>query len=231
MADGQAEAGAAPRAPSPEGEETLGPRQRRDIVSGEAMTEARLIRFVAGPGGEVTPDVARKLPGRGLWVAADRVSVETAQRKGLFSRAAKAKLTASAELPSLVERLLVVRLLAGLGLARKACDLEWGFERVQAAIRAGRAALWIEAADGAADGRRKLAAVARRLERPPRLIGVFAAAELSLALGVENVIHTAFLAGRGADRWTSDVERLSGFRPLFPEGWREESQGRDATPG
>lgn len=217
MADGQAE--------------SIAGRERRDIVSGEAMAEARLIRFVASPSGEVTPDLARKLPGRGLWVACDRVSVETAQRKGLFSRAAKAKLTASAELPGLVERLLVARLLAGLGMARKAGDLEWGFERVQAAIRAGRAALWVEASDGAADGRRKLAAVARKLERPPRLIGVFAAAELSLALGVENVIHTAFLAGRGADRWTSDVERLSGFRPLFPEGWREESEGRHAAPG
>ena len=217
MADGQAE--------------SIPGRERRDIVSGEAMAEARLIRFVAGPGGEVTPDLARKLPGRGLWVACDRVSVETAQRKGLFSRAAKAKLTASTELPSLVERLLVARLLAGLGMARKAGDLEWGFERVQAAIRADRAALWVEASDGAADGRRKLAAVARKRERPPRLIGLFAAAELSLALGVENVIHTAFLAGRGADRWTSDVERLSGFRPLFPEGWREDSEGRDAAPG
>jgi hypothetical protein len=134
-------------------------------------------------------------------------------------------------LPSLVERLLVARLLAGLGLARKAGELEWGFERAQAAIRAGRAALWIEASDGAADGRRKLATIARKLERPPRLIGLFASADLSLAMGADNVIHTAFLAGRGADRWTSDVERLSGFRPLFPEGWREESQGREATLG
>jgi hypothetical protein len=225
MADGQAEPGLAGRKAG------ASQRERRDLVSGQAMAEARLIRFVAGPGGVVTPDLARKLPGRGLWVASDRVSVETAQRKGLFSRAAKAKLTATPELPGLVERLLVARLLAGLGLARKAGEMDWGFERVQAAIHAGRAALWIEAADGAADGRRKLAAVARKLERPPRLIGLFTGAELSLALGVENVIHGVFLAGRGADRWTSDVERLSGFRPLFPEGWREESQGRDATLG
>ena len=56
------------------------------------MDEARLIRFVAGPDGVVAPDLARKLPGRGLWVAADRASVETAAKKNLFSRAAKAKL-------------------------------------------------------------------------------------------------------------------------------------------
>ena len=198
-------------------------RQRRDIVSGQPADAARLIRFVAGPEGVVTPDLGRKLPGRGLWVAADRASVETAVAKGLFSRAAKTRLTAPPDLADLVERLLASRLLSGLGLARKAGDLESGFEKVLAAIASGRVALWIEATDGAPDGRRKLRAVARKSPRTPRLVGLFASAELGLALGAENVIHTAFLAGRGADRWTSDVERLSGFRPLFPEGWREES--------
>ena len=41
-------------------------------------------------------------------------------------------------------------------------------------------------------------------------------------MGGENVIHTAFLAGRGAESWALDAERLRGFRPLFPESWREE---------
>ena len=126
------------------------------------MDEARLIRFVAGPDGAVTPDLARKLPGRGLWVAARREAVETAARKGLFARAAKAPLTATADLADQVERLLRARLLAGLGLARKAGDLTFGFEKVLAAISAGKAAWLIEAADGAGDGRRKLLAAARR---------------------------------------------------------------------
>ena len=75
---------------------------------------------------------------------------------------------------------------------------------------------------GSADGRRKLIAQARKLAVPPRVFGLFAAAELGLALGGENVIHTAFLAGRAADRWAQDVHRLSGFCPLLPESWREE---------
>jgi hypothetical protein len=170
----------------------------------------------------VAPDLARKLPGRGLWVAADRASVETAARKGLFARAAKTALTAPPDLADSVEQLLTRRLLAGLGLARKAAELTSGFEKVAAAVAAGKAAFLIEATDGSPDGRRKLRAACRRSPRPPRLIGLFAGGELSLALGAENVIHTAFLAGRGADRWTNDVERLSGFRPLFPESWRGE---------
>ena len=197
-------------------------RERRDIVSGAVMDEARLVRFVAAPEGGVVPDLARKLPGRGLWVAADRVSVETAAKKGLFSRAAKARIQAGPDLADQVEALLLARLLAGLGLAKKAGDITSGFEKVLASISAGKAAFLIEATDGAADGRRKLMAAFRKSAKPPRLIGLFDAMQLGLALGRENVIHTAFLAGRGADRWTQDVQRLAGFRPLFPELWREE---------
>jgi predicted RNA-binding protein YlxR (DUF448 family) len=197
-------------------------RERRDIVSGEVMEESRLIRFVAGPDGAVVPDLARKLPGRGLWVAADRTSVETAAKKGLFARAARTKLTPPSGLADQVEALLLKRILDGLGLARRAGDLISGFEKVQAAIAGGRAAWLIEAIDGAEDGRRKLIAAGRRSKNPPRLLALYSSEEMGLALGLENVIHTAFLAGRAADRWTSDVLRLSGFRPLFPESWREE---------
>ena len=198
-------------------------RQRRDLVSGQVMDEARLIRFVAGPDGRVVPDLARKLPGRGLWVAADRASVTAAAKKGGFARAAKAKLTAQPDLADLVEALLLKRVLDGLGLARRAGDLILGFEKVQAQIAAGKCAWLIEASDGADDGRRKMMQAVRRLPSPPRLLGLFTSDELSLALGLGNVIHLVFLAGRGAERWTIDVERLSGFRPLLPASWREEA--------
>ena len=197
-------------------------RERRDIVSGQVMDEAVLVRFVAGPGGLVVPDLARKLPGRGLWVAADRASVETAAKKGHFARAAKAKLNAPADLADQVETLLRRRILDGLGLAKRAGELISGFEKVVSTLNAGKAAWLIEASDGAADGRRKILTVASKSPNPPQLCGLFDAEELGLALGAENVIHTAFLAGRGADRWTKDVQRLSGFRPLLPESWREE---------
>jgi uncharacterized protein len=197
-------------------------RERRDIVSGEVMPEERLIRFVAGPDGIVVPDLGRKLPGRGLWVAADRASVEAAAKKNAFARAAKAKLSAPQGLADQVEGLLTRRLLDGLGLARRAGELISGFEKTAAAITSGRARWLVEAADGAGDGRRKLIALTRRVPDPPELIGAFTSEQLGLALGLENVIHTAFLAGRAAERWTADVRRLAGFRPLLPTSWREE---------
>ena len=86
---------AVPDSPRPQGPRTLAEasRERRDVVSGEVMDEARLIRFVAGPDGVVAPDLAAKLPGRGVWVAADRASVQAAVKRNLFARSAKAKLT------------------------------------------------------------------------------------------------------------------------------------------
>ena len=66
-------------------------RERRCVATGETLPEAALIRFALAPDGVVTPDVAAKLPGRGVWVRADRASLEMATRKGGFARGFKEK--------------------------------------------------------------------------------------------------------------------------------------------
>jgi len=206
-------------------------RERRDLVTHQVMDESRLIRFVAAPDGSVVPDLARKLPGRGMWVAADRVSVETAVRKNGFSRAAKMPLKPAADLADLVETLLARRCLQQLGLARREGVLISGFEKSAAAIRGGRAAWIIEAADGSADGRGKLLGLARHATPPPGVCGTFTAEDLGLALGLENAIHGVLLAGGRADRWTIEVERLAGFRPLRPQDWGQDMPGTGREDG
>ena len=208
--------------------ETLIDRDRQDLASRQALDESRLIRFVAAPDGAVAPDLGRKLPGRGLWVAADRASLEAAIKKNLFARAAKAPLKPAADLPDVVESLLVRRCLDQLGLARREGVLISGFEKCAAAIRSGRAAWLIEAADGSADGRGKLLALSRHASPAPEICGAFSADDLSLALGLENAIHAVLLQGGRADRWTLEVERLAGFRPLRPESWRRNGPGDGA---
>jgi uncharacterized protein len=192
-------------------------RERRDLASGQVMDESRLIRFVAGPDGQVVPDLGRKLPGRGLWVEATRAAVDLAVKKNGFTRAAKTKLAAPADLADTVERLLAKRCLEQLGLARREGVLISGFEKSAAAIRSGKAAWLVEASDGSADGRGKLLALAAH--QTTKICGAFGADDLSLALGLENAIHAVLLAGGRADRWTLEVERLAGFRPLRPSRW------------
>ena len=161
-------------------------------------------------------------------MAADRASVEMAAKKNLFSRSAKTKLAAPADLANTVENLLVRRCLDQLGLARREGVLISGFEKAAAAIRSGRAAWLVEAADGAADGRGKLLNLARH--QTTRVCGAFSAEDLSLALGLENAIHAVLLTGGRADRWTIEVERLAGFRPLRPPHW-DASGDEDGSAG
>ena len=204
-------------------------RERRDLVTHQAMDESRLIRFVAGPDGMVAPDLGRKLPGRGMWVEASRASIDAAVKKNLFSRSAKTQLKPSADLADTVETLLFRRCLDQLGLARREGVLISGFEKSAASIRSGKAAWLIEAADGSSDGRGKLVALARH--QTTKVCGAFSADDLSLALGLENAIHAVLLHGGRADRWTIEVERLAGFRSLRPAAWDTDHPGSSSGTG
>jgi predicted RNA-binding protein YlxR (DUF448 family) len=182
---------------------------RRCIASGVVGPKEGLIRFAVDPTGRVVPDVVGNLPGRGLWVTANRENVTKAAAKGLFSRAAKARVQADPDLADLCERLLAARALQILGLARRAGDLVLGFDGVDLALTSPKPlAVLIAAADGAADGRRKLAGKRGRA----MLVENFTSAEMGLALGRENVIHAALRPGGLADRFMVEVARLSGFR-------------------
>jgi predicted RNA-binding protein YlxR (DUF448 family) len=186
-------------------------RERRCIVSHEALHEDVLIRFVVGPEGVVVPDVAAKLPGRGMWVSARRDILEQAIARRHFSRAAHAPVQASTDLVQRVESLLVQRMSGDLGLARRSGQLVLGFDNVARAL-SGRSVpgALVEASDGAPDGRRKLLAIAK--VPPPFIIDCLTSAELSLAVGRENVVHAALKSGRISERLTADAGRLGGFR-------------------
>jgi len=199
-------------------------RERRDIVSGEILPESRLLRFVADPDGQVVPDVAAKLPGRGLWVEASKDAVNKAVEKKLFARAAKrapsegeqnVKIAAAPDLSARAEKALVMRMLGDLGIARRSGALVLGFDNVLRALEGPKPPkVLMEAFDGSPDGKRKLYAAAHRLELDCVVIESLTSAELGLALGRENVIHAAVQPGGLAERLIFDAERLLGFRSL-----------------
>ena len=193
---------------------------RRDIASGQSVDTSGLIRFVVSPDGQLVPDLAAKLPGRGMWVASERPALETALKKNIFTRSAKRQVKAGPDLLQTVHDLLRSRCLDLLGLARRDGSLINGFEKVLASVKSGQAAWLVEASDGASDGRSRILSAAKAQNRVPNLCGCFSNAELSLALGTENAIHVALLSGRRVQRWSLEMTRLSGFEPLVPEAWR-----------
>ncbi len=195
-------------------------RERRCVATGETLPEAALIRFALAPDGVVTPDVAAKLPGRGVWVRADRASLEMATRKGGFARGFKEKVKVPEGLAALVETLLARRCLDQLGLARRAGAIAIGATQVDAAIRAKPAFFLIEAEDGAEEGREKLMSLHIGLwSRPPAAVGCFNSTDLGVALGRERVIHACLLQERLAVGWAAEIRRLAGFRTIVPDSW------------
>ncbi len=184
------------------------------------LPEHRLIRFALAPDGAVVPDVAAKLPGRGAWVEAKRARIAEASKKGGFARAFKANVKAPDNLADWTESLLTKRCLDFLGLARKAGAIAFGATQVEGAFRAQPVPAWIEASDGAEDGRAKLSSLHKGLwGRVPPLIGCFSAADLGMALGRERVIHACLLQERLALAWAVDISRLAGFRAIVPSSW------------
>ena len=94
--------------------------ERQCAVTRERLAREAMLRFVLSPDGVVTPDIAARLPGRGVWVTAERRHVDTAAAKGAFARGFKSAVTVPDGLSDLVERLLLKRCIDLLGLARKA---------------------------------------------------------------------------------------------------------------
>jgi hypothetical protein len=189
-------------------------RERRCIVTRETLPESQLVRFVVGPENEIVPDLAAKLPGRGIWVSADGSILKRAVVKNLFAKAAKTNLRVPVDLPGRIEALLLKRIQDHLGLARRAGMLILGFDNVVRALEARRKpSVLLEAREGAGDGRRKILAAAKARGIEPTVIDLLNADEMSMALGRENVIHAALFPGPLADRLVLDAERLEGFRP------------------
>ncbi len=181
--------------------------ERRCIATGEVQPAHGLIRFVVGPGALVAPDIAGKLPGRGIWVSADRAALETAAKKKLFARAAKAPVTLPDDLPDLVERQLADRVVNLISLARKSGAAVSGYEKVKDMLQKEEAEVLIQAEDGSARGKSKLST-----PHYGSYIGWLTANELGLAFGRETVIHAALGAGGLTNRIVDEARRLKGLR-------------------
>ena len=182
--------------------------ERRCVATGESGSTERLIRFVLDPAGRLTPDLAEKLPGRGVWLTADRALVEKAVKKRLFSRGFRQPVEAPEDLADRLEALAAARAVAALSLARKAGLAIAGFEKVRARLREGPAGALLAARDGAEDGRGKLAALAG--ETP--IVAALTADEMGQGFGRDATVHAVLDRGGATDAVLREARRLDGLR-------------------
>jgi predicted RNA-binding protein YlxR (DUF448 family) len=193
--------------------------ERKCIATGESQPAAGLIRFVLGPDGTVVPDILGKLPGRGMWVSADRAALQKAADKNLFSRAAKAPAKVPERLVEDVEAQLVRRIQDLISLARKSGAAIAGYEKTKSWLETGRAKVLMQASDGSERGKGKL-----NTPRDGRYLGWMTAQELGVAFGRQTVIHGALAAGGLATKVVEEAAKLMGVREVTATGGRRKGK-------
>ncbi|MCR9148403.1 MAG: RNA-binding protein [Rhodobacteraceae bacterium] len=181
--------------------------ERKCIATGEVQPKFGLIRFGISPDGQVVPDVLEKLPGRGIWVSADRAAMEKAMKKGLFARAAKQAVQVPENLIATVEAQLAARVVNLISLMRKGGHAVSGYERVKDWLAKDEAEVLIQAHDGSERGKSKLST-----PYGGSWIGWLSADELGQAFGRQSTIHAALGAGGLCQRVVEEAARLKGLR-------------------
>ena len=166
------------------------------------------MRFVVGPDSVIVPDIAERLPGRGLWLSASRDIIVEACAKNVFAKAARRQVKVPEDLSDRVEKLIRQRGLKIIGLARRAGQMVGGYEKVRSYLAAETAGVLIAAKDGADDGRSKISALAPELP----LVECFSGGELGAAIGRDRLVHAVIAEGGFAKSLLVEADKLVGLQ-------------------
>jgi len=193
---------------------------RKCIVTGEIQPKYGLIRFVAGPDGQVVPDILGKLPGRGVYVVSQRAALQYAVDKKLFARGLKQPVQVPDGLIDEIEKQLVTRVVTLISLARKSGKAVTGYEKVKSWLMMEEAQVLIQAVDGSGRGKSKLST-----PHFGSYIGWLTADELGMAFGRQTVIHAALGTGGLTKRVVKEAQRLQGMRET--DGGKGRTEGKE----
>lgn len=182
-------------------------RQRFCFVTRERDKPENLIRFVLSPDGDIVPDLTERLPGRGMWLKADKNVLHKAIESRLFSRAMQCQVRIPENLLLMIKGGLRNKIKDTLGFTRRAGQITYGFVKVREKISQGVAGLIIQAIDGSEDEKKRLLSGAGQLP----VIAIFTAEELGMIFGREHVVHAAIYKGSFVNRILCDYKRLSGL--------------------
>jgi uncharacterized protein len=165
-----------------------------------------MIRFVVGPDRSLVPDLAAKLPGRGMWLSARGDVLETARTRGAFARAARGTVTVPLDLADRVRTGIARRIGELLGLARRAGQAVAGYEKAREWLRTGRAGLILQASDGSFEERRRFLG-----EADIPVLAPVPAEALGAVFGRDRVVHVAVAPGKLASALMVEGGRLAGL--------------------
>lgn len=204
---------------------------RRCVVTRERLPKEIMIRFVVGPDRRLYPDLAARLPGRGIWLSARLNVLETARTRGAFAKAARGPVTVPPDLTSVLQEALARRIGEFLGLARRAGQAICGFQKAREWLVAGRAGLVVEASDGSADERARFLG---RFAETMTVVQPLDGATLGAVFGRDHVVHVTIAKGRLAQTLTFETARYAGLMtdtaPIAAETRADRRRSRSAKP-
>ena len=150
-----------------------------------------MIRFVLDPAGQVVPDVDGRLPGRGMWLSAERNVLNKAVGANVFARAARPPARVEVNLAEQSNACLRVRRWTVWGWRGGPARWPWVSSRCACACAQRQQQCWSQPPTV----RKMVGAKLRRLAPDRPTIAAFSKAELSAALGREGVVHVAVAPG------------------------------------
>ncbi len=187
--------------------------QRRCLITRTHDEPQHMLRFVVGPEGQVVADLAARLPGRGMWLCANRAVLEDAQLPRVFSRAARQKLDVPVGLVGYIKDGLAKRLLDGISLGRRAGEAVCGFQKCRERIVAGKVGVVICAAGASQDE------VARLLSGHRDLPVVWVPGRiLAASFGRDRAVYAVMAPGALAERLKAEYKRFAGVAEYTPLG-------------
>ena len=185
------------------------PIVRKCIVDGITKPTSELLRFVM-IGNTLYPDFNKKLPGKGIYVTNNRISLETALAKKLFNKVTRHNLKIDDDFVNIVENIIKTQALNSLNIARKAGALVAGFEKVKEEIKKNKVEFIIEASNAGKDGKEKIAFLAKSIE----IFNLFSIDELDITLNKENTVHIAILKSDTSRMVYNNLKKYENFLSL-----------------
>lgn len=189
---------------------------RTCIVTRQKYAPQDLIRFVLAPSTEVTPDLAKTLPGRGAYVVSNKEKVAEGAKKNAFAKAFKQSVTVPQGLADTIETILRKQVVEALAIANKAGLASFGYENVLKLANSGKAKMIIHASEGSERGFSKInSAITAELtlemneplhfsaksgkeanEKTAKLLRFLNGDELARATGKEGITHIGLKEGQ-----------------------------------
>ncbi len=185
---------------------------RKCIVSGLLYEKQKLIRFVVSPSKTVVPDINQKLPGRGVWIHAQRQTLDAALTGKSFQKAFNSNVKVEKNLIEIILQQIKKKLCDQISLARKAGKTVFGANQVKTSLVKEDFGLLIQASDGS---QRETSRFSQSID-DEKIINCLAGQDLGAIFSRERVVHCVIFSSAFVENIIFHANLLNNLKNPLP---------------